>query len=70
MMIKKIILSVISAATVICSANAIEAQVKSTDTPSIAVDKNCPNYVLIPGYIYEWRIDENGCRYPVLISRG
>jgi len=70
-MIKKTILSVLSAATVICTANAAQAPAKAADAPAqLAVEKNCPTYVLIPGYVYEWRVDENGCRYPVLISRG
>ncbi|WDE01574.1 hypothetical protein [Thalassomonas actiniarum] len=75
MIIKKAILSVLSAGLFVSSANAIEAPVaaanNTVDVPvQLAAIKNCPNYFLIPGYVYEWRVGADGCRYPVLISKG
>lgn len=71
MIIKKTILSVLSAGLFVCSANAVQAPITSVDAPvQLAAIKNCPNYYLIPGYVYEWRVGADGCRYPVLISKG
>ena len=71
MIIRKTILSVLSASLFVCSANAVEAPATVTATPlDLAAKPNCPNYSLIPGYVYEWRTGSDGCRYPVFISKG
>ncbi|WDE14242.1 hypothetical protein [Thalassomonas haliotis] len=73
MILKKAILSVLSAGLFVCSANAVQAPLAKavTDAPAqLAAIKNCPIYTLHPDYTYEWRVGADGCRYPVLISKG
>ncbi|WP_281557632.1 hypothetical protein [Thalassomonas sp. RHCl1] len=75
MIIKKTILSALSAGLFVSSANAVEAPVTAADNAAdapvqLAAIKNCPNYFLIPGYVYESYIGEDGCRHWVLISKG